>query len=157
MADNDPADGAPPPRPPRGSGSVTVHLADELEVYFSEVAHGRPVGFVASAKWRPRADVYETDDTLVVQVELAGMRREAMAVELQEGVLVVSGERRPRREGKVHYHAMEMQVGPFERRLRLPAPVDPGSMRATYEGGILEIRLTKIPERRSGNFSVPVR
>ena len=49
-------------RPSRGSGSLTVHLADELEVYFIEVAHGRPVGFVASPKWKPPTDVYETAD-----------------------------------------------------------------------------------------------
>src|SRR2546427_8268751 len=40
-------------RSSRGSGSFTVHLAEELEVYFNEVAHGRPVGFVASSKWKP--------------------------------------------------------------------------------------------------------
>ena len=50
MADSD----LPPNRPSRGSGSLTVHLADELDVYFNEVAHGRPVGFVASPKWKPQ-------------------------------------------------------------------------------------------------------
>ena len=53
-------------RPSRGSGSFTVHIADELEVYFNEVAHGRPVGFVASSKWKPPTDIYELEDALVV-------------------------------------------------------------------------------------------
>ena len=75
MADSGlPPPSSPPNRPSRGSGSLTVHLADELDVYFNEVAHGRPVGFVASPKWKPRTDVYETDDELIVHMDIAGMQ-----------------------------------------------------------------------------------
>lgn len=150
------ADSGASGKPPRGSGAFTVHLADELEVYFNEVAHGRPVGFVASQKWRPRTDVYETDDALVVHMDIAGMRAEDFSVDVADGVLTIAGERLARREGKRHYHAMEVQVGPFERRLRLPVPVDPTSVRATYEHGFLEIRLSKLPDRRSGSHAVKV-
>ena len=133
-----------------------MHLADELDVYFNEVAHGRPVGFVASPKWKPRTDVYETDDELVVHMDIAGMRAEDFSVELNDGILKVSGERTTRHPGKRHYHAMEVQVGPFERRFRLPVVVDPSSIRATYELGFLEIRLAKQPPRSSGAQSVRV-
>jgi HSP20 family protein len=143
-------------RPPRGSGAFTVHLADELEVYFNEVAHGRPVGFVSSPKWKPPTDVYETAEDIVVQMDVAGVRSEDFSVEFSEGVLTINGERQPRREGKRHYHAMEVQVGPFERRLRLPVPVDPTSLRATYDQGFLEVRLTKLPPHVSGSHSVKV-
>jgi HSP20 family molecular chaperone IbpA len=50
-----------------------------------------------------------------------------------------------------------VQAGPFERRLRLPVPVDPASMVAEYTNGMLEVRLTRIPERRAGSFSVKAR
>jgi len=143
-------------RPSRGSGGFTVHLADELEVYFNEVAHGRPVGFVASLKWKPPTDVYETADAIVVHMDIAGMRAGDFKVELAEGILTIGGERLAPREGKRHYHAMEVQIGPFERRLRLPAPVDPTSIHASYEAGFLEVRLTKLPEQRSGTRSVKV-
>src|SRR5574341_1325987 len=91
-----------------------------------------------------------------VHLDIAGMRAEDFHVEVAEGILAISGERLPQREGKRHYHAMEIQVGPFERRLRLPVPVDPTSVRATYEQGFLEIRLSKLPDRRSGSHSVKV-
>jgi HSP20 family protein len=143
-------------RPSRGSGGFTVHLADELEVYFNEVAHGRPVGFVASPKWKPPTDVYETADALVVHMDIAGMHAEDFLVEIVDGILKISGERLPRPEGKRHYHAMEVQIGPFERRLRLPTPVDPGSMHASYEAGFLEVRLRKLPAGTSGTHSVKV-
>src|SRR6202165_1766094 len=119
------AGSAPPPgRPSRGSGSLTVHLADELEVYFNEVAHGRPVGFVASPNWKPPTDVFETEDSLVIHMDVAGMALEDFRVDLSEGLLKISGERLARRGGRRHYHAMEVQIGPFERRLRLPVLVD---------------------------------
>jgi HSP20 family protein len=143
-------------RPPRGSGAYTEHLADELEVYFNEVAHGRPVGFVASPKWKPPTDVYETAGDLVVHMDVAGVRAEDFSVEFSEGVLTIGGERQLPSEGKRHYHAMEVQVGPFERRLRLPVPVDATSLRATYDQGFLEVRLTKLPSRLSGSHSVKV-
>src|SRR3989454_8568883 len=147
MADSAGAGSGPGGRPSRGSGSFTVHLAEELEVYFNEVAHGRPVGFVASPKWKPPTDVYETTDALVVHMDIAGMRSEDFQVELADGILTISGERVPRREGKRHYHAMEVQIGPFERRLRLPVPVDPESIRASYAGGILALRLHSLAAR----------
>ena len=144
-------------RPTRSSGSLTVHPAEELEVYFNEVAHGRPVGFVASTKWKPPTDIFETDEALVVYMDIAGMRAEDFTVEYVDGILTIAGERKARRnEGKPHYHAMEVQVGPFERRFRLPVPVDPGSIRASYEQGFLEVWLVKLPSRLSGPQSVRV-
>jgi HSP20 family protein len=144
-------------RPPRGSGTFTVHLAEELEVYFNEVAHGRPVGFVASSKWKPPTDIYETDEALVIYMDIAGMTSEDFSVKFADGILTISGERKPRREGKPHYHAMEVQVGPFERRFRLPVPVDPASIRASYEHGFLDVRLSKLPPQLSEPQSVKVR
>src|SRR2546427_10550562 len=90
----------PPNRPSRGSGSLTVHLADELDVYFNEVAHGRPVGFVASPKWKPRTDVYETEEELIVHMDIAGMKADDFKVELDEGILKIAGERTPRHQGR---------------------------------------------------------
>ncbi|HYL22096.1 MAG TPA: Hsp20/alpha crystallin family protein [Gemmatimonadales bacterium] len=153
MADSSSSSG----RPSRGSGSFTVHPAEELEVYFNEVAHGRPVGFVASSKWKPPTDIYETGDAVVIYMDIAGMQAEDFSVEYAEGVLTIAGERTVRREeGKPHFHVMEVQVGPFERRFRLPVPVDPESISAAYEHGFLEVRLTKLPTRLSGPQSVRV-
>src|SRR2546429_6038159 len=143
-------------RPSRGSGSFTVHLADELEVYFNEVAHGRPVGFVASSKWKPLTDIYETETALVVYMDIAGMRAEDFTVELAEGILTIGGERKPRREGKPHYHAMEVQVGPFERRFPPPPPGDPHSIRASHGQGLLPIRRAKHPPPGCGLHAVDV-
>jgi HSP20 family protein len=112
---------------------------------------------VQSAKWRPRADVYELERELVVQLDIAGMEAGEFTIEFSEGILTISGERHTRRSGRRTYHAMEIQTGPFERRLRVPVPVDPATMEAAYANGMLEVRLKRIPERRAGAFSVRVR
>ena len=84
------------------------------------------------------------------------MRPDDFTVEFADGILTVGGERLPSQGGKRHYHAMEVQIGPFERRFRLPVPVDPTSIQASYEHGFLEVRLTKLPARLSGPQTVKV-
>src|ERR1700680_808225 len=91
-------------RDPRSSGGFTVHIADELEVYFNEVAHGRPVGVVGSLKWKPPTDVYETEDAVVVHMDIAGMHPGDFHVELAGGILKISGARLARGEGKCAHH-----------------------------------------------------
>src|SRR5437763_14172306 len=112
-------------RPSRGSGSFTVHPAEELEVYFNEVAHGRPVGFVASDKWKPPTDIFETDEALVVYMDIAGMRSEDFTVEYVDCILTIAGERQAsRQEGNPHFHASEVRVGLFETRCCMIVSVD---------------------------------
>ena len=135
-------------RPPghRPSGPTPPqHFADELEVYFNEYLRGSPVGFVSSAKWRPPADIYETEDAFVVVMDIAGVQPDGFNVSFDDGVLIIGGERRDQASGRREYHAMEVRVGPFERRFRFAQPVDQASLKATYELGFLEIRLAKKP------------
>lgn len=137
-------------RPPgnRPSGPTTPpHLADELEVYFNEYVRGSPVGFVSTFKWRPPTDIYETEDAFVVVMDIAGVEPDGFTVTFDAGVLVIAGERVEQASGRREYHAMEVKVGPFERRFRFTKRVEPASLKATYELGFLEIRLAKVPEK----------
>jgi len=139
------ADARRKPRAPRPSGPVVLHDAGELEVYFNDYVRGAPVGFVSTPKWRPPTDVYETDAGFVFVMDIAGVEPGEFSVSLAAGLLTVSGERKERASGRREYHAMEVKVGPFERTFRLPKPVDPASLKATYDLGFLEIRLAKAP------------
>jgi HSP20 family protein len=139
------AEGPRRPNAPRPSGPTTPYVADELEVYFNDYVRGSPVGFVSTPKWRPATDIYETDDTFVFVMDIAGVEPGEFSVSLDAGMLTVSGERKERASGRRDYHAMEVKVGPFERTFRLPKPVDAASLKATYDLGFLEIRLAKLP------------
>ena len=147
-----------PKRPPghRPSGpNEPQHIADELEVYFNEYLRGTPVGFVSAAKWRPPADIYETEDAFVVVMDIAGVRPDGFTITFDDGLLTISGVRHDQASGRREYHAMEVRVGPFERRFRFAEPVDPDSLKATYDLGFLEVRLAKKP-RRDGPVQIDV-
>jgi len=137
----------PPGHRPSSAPLPKTHLADELEVYFNEYVRGSPVGFVSSPNWRPATDIYETEEEFVVRMDVAGVEPDGFSVTFDGGILTVSGERRETASGRREYHAMEVKVGPFERRFRFAKRVDPSSLRATYEQGFLEIRLTKDDDR----------
>jgi HSP20 family protein len=94
--------------------------------------------------WEPPVDIYETDDALVLQVELPGVSKDAVSVELHEHTLRLSGERG--REPSVtggQYHREEGRYGAFQRAFRMPTIVDQAKIQATYKDGVLALRLPK--------------
>jgi HSP20 family protein len=94
--------------------------------------------------WRPATDAYETEDRFVVQMELAGMDPSRIEVLTDGEALYVRGLRQDVSEpGKKHFHKMEINVGPFSRRIPLTVGVDPGSAEARYRGGFLYISFRK--------------
>jgi HSP20 family protein len=94
--------------------------------------------------WEPPADIYETDDALVLQVELPGVSKDAVNVELHEDTLRLSGERtrEPSMKGG-QYHQEEGRYGAFQRAFRMPTIVDQAKIQATYNNGVLALRLPK--------------
>lgn len=98
----------------------------------------------ATGIWEPPVDVYETVDALVLQVELPGVSKDAVNVELHEHTLTLSGERT--REPAVtggQYHREEGRYGAFQRAFRMPTIVDQAKIQATYKDGVLALRLPK--------------
>lgn len=96
--------------------------------------------------FRPLADAFYEDASrqVVVRFELPGMDRDEISLLVDRRQLTVRGDRRfPVGEGRV-YQQVEMDYGPFERRIRLTVDVDPEATTATYEAGVLEVRLTLI-------------
>jgi HSP20 family protein len=97
--------------------------------------------------FRPLVDSFRTDDppTLTVVVELAGVDPATLRLDVGQRELVVAGERpRPSAPGRV-YQQMEIEYGPFERRIPLGEPVDAGDAEASYEGGLLTVVLPLAP------------
>ncbi len=96
--------------------------------------------------FRPAADAFFEEGTheIVVRFQLPGLERDDIELLSDRRELVVRGERRfPGGERRV-YQQVEMDYGPFERRVRLMVDVDPESTTATYEAGVLEVRLTLV-------------
>ena len=123
-------------------------MKSELERVMSEAARkGRaPTAMAEKAYfWAPAADVLETSGAYVIIVELPGVDREDVAVEVKTRTLWVYGERRFEKdcEGEGMYHSLERSYGPFARRFALPKGVDRGAVSAVFKNGLLEITLPK--------------
>lgn len=97
--------------------------------------------------WRPPTDVYETDDCVVVKVEIAGMEESDFSISLDSNRLVISGVRRDP-AAKLGYQQMEILYGHFETEVHLPRAIDEDGVEATYESGFLSIRLPKAQPRQ---------
>jgi HSP20 family protein len=98
--------------------------------------------------WTPPTDVYETEDQIVVQVEIAGVRQSDFVVSLLDRRLVVSGARADAGPLRRAYHQMEVHFGDFRAEVELPAPVDETQVDAQYSDGFLRIVLPKLKPRR---------
>ena len=98
---------------------------------------------VRSNVWKPLTDVYETEDKLVVKMEIAGLRDEELEVVVQENILMVNGTRSDSSERRA-YHQMEIPFGKFEIAIDLPLAVDVENAGAEYKDGFLTITLPKL-------------
>lgn len=128
----------------RAQDHVEILLADIWQV--PRVAAPRR-GF------RPNVDSFHSDDPheLTVVVELPGVDPPSVTLAVSERLLVITGERlRDRGPGRV-YQQMEIEYGPFERRVPLAEDVDPGRARARYEQGMLTVSLPVAPRAAEGS------
>lgn len=92
--------------------------------------------------WRPPTDVYETEEAIIVRVEIAGMREADFSVQLIENSLQIRGVRQDVSERR-SYHQLEIPFGEFSSEIDLLAPVAADQIEAVYRDGFLRIVLTK--------------
>jgi HSP20 family protein len=123
-----------------------ITMCDEMHRRFHETVgqvRGHGAAEVAGT-WEPPVDVYETDDAIVLQVELPGVSKDAVNVELHEHTLRLSGERTRESAGTGgQYRREEGRYGAFQRAFRMPTIVDEAKIQATYTDGVLALRLPK--------------
>jgi HSP20 family protein len=128
-------------------GKVARELAaleEELDEFLERTLGGglRPPGPID--RFRPPTDVYETQEGVVVQVELAGVQPEDLRLIVDGEYLQISGHRKPLHTSPPErYLQMEIPRGRFERVLRLGTPYDPDRVRASMEAGTLTVVLPR--------------
>ncbi len=100
-------------------------------------------------RWVPAMDLVETGDAFVLKADLPGVRETDVKVEVEDNVLTISGERRSehadRRDG---YARVERGFGAFRRSITLPDGVDPTQVAASFDKGVLDVRIPKPAERK---------
>ena len=96
--------------------------------------------------WRPPMDIYETVDSFVIKIEVAGLKPDDdVKIHLDRNILTINGNRHDRTAlKKEHYHQAELNYGPFERSIVLPDVLaEDVKPRASYQNGFLEIHISK--------------
>jgi HSP20 family protein len=105
-------------------------------------------GGSTARRWVPAMDLVETEDDLVLRADLPGLSEDDVNIEVEDNTLTISGERKTEREErKEGYFRVERASGSFARSLTLPEGIDPEKVRASFDRGVLEIRIPK-PEQR---------
>lgn len=111
-------------------------------------SHRRPEFIPTQGSWIPAADVYETEESLHIRVELAGVREEDVEVKLSGRYLIVLGKRcRDEKVRAENYHLMEIAYGTFRRVFDLQTIYDPANVTATLSNGFLTITIKKEPPK----------
>ncbi|GMR12328.1 MAG: Hsp20/alpha crystallin family protein [Gemmatimonadota bacterium] len=119
-------------------------LSHSIDRLFGEPALG--------GAWAPAVSVEESADELVFTVEVPGVAKEALSVDVTNDVLTIRGEKTEEREEKsddYKHHVVERRFGSFQRTFRLPRTVSVDDVHADYKDGLLSVRAPKLPEAKS--------
>jgi HSP20 family protein len=123
---------------------------DRLNRMFDAAFSGEPL---AGGAWVPAIDIYETaDKDVVVKAELPDLKREDIKVTFENNVLTIEGERKFASEEQ--YHRRERSYGAFRRSFTLPTTVDAAKVEATYQDGLLTVKLPRREESRPRQIQV---
>lgn len=130
-------------------------LQNEMSRWMGGLSGGVAPGNGQSSTWLPSVDVWETEDELVLSFDLPGIDEDAIAVELDDDVLTVSGEReRTSEHSGERFYRFERRFGTFSRSVTLPPGVKEEAISADYRNGVLEIRIPKPEEQKPRRIKV---
>lgn len=108
-------------------------------------------------RWMPATDLIESDSHYVLRADLPGVSEDDINIELDHNVLTISGERKSEQEERTAgYYRVERTSGSFRRSVRLPEGIDPASITATFERGVLEVSVLKPEEATPTKVQITV-
>jgi HSP20 family protein len=134
-----------PTRGTRDPFALLRQMTSELDRAFEDFPSFRwpSLGQFATAEstaWSPKIDVFERDNRLVTRVDLPGMKKEDVSVEVADGHLALSGERKHEKdEQRDNFYRIEREYGSFYRAVPLPQGVKLEDVKATFSDGVLEV------------------
>jgi HSP20 family protein len=118
-----------------------------FDAFFGQTDQGR--------RWVPPMDLVEAEDHFVLKADLPGLREEDVNIEIQDGTLTISGERKAEHEQRERgWYRIERSFGSFNRSLTLPDGIDPDRIAASFSDGVLELQIPKPEERKPRRISI---
>jgi HSP20 family protein len=132
-------------------------LQNEMNRLFNTVFDAPTAGNGGSTlrRWMPPMDLVETDDHFVLRADLPGLAEDDVKIEFEDGTLTVSGERKAEHESKNEgYYRVERAFGSFSRSLTLPQGIDAEAVAASFDRGVLEVRIPKPEEKKPRRIEI---
>src|SRR4051812_47438414 len=143
--------------PVRELSSLQSEMNRLFNTFFDTPSPGGNGNGGGARRWVPSMDLVETDDHFVLRADLPGLAEGDVSIELEDNVLTVSGERKTEHEDKKEgFYRMERSFGQFRRSLTLPEGVDADKIAATFDKGVLEVRIPKPEERKPRRVAIQV-
>ena len=132
---------------------------DPLDAFFGGWPFSYDVSFPKEDQFVPKLDISETDKEIEVHVELAGIPKDNISIDLDDEVLTISGESKSRWEDKGDgktWHRVESRSGKFMRKVRLPPGATSDQVSASTENGVLTITIQKPepPKKKSSKIAI---
>jgi HSP20 family protein len=141
--------------PVRELNTIQSEMNRLFNTFFDTITPGN--GGNTLRRWVPAMDLVETEGEFVLRADLPGLSQDDVKIELQDQVLTISGERKAEHEErKEGYYRVERSSGAFSRSLTLPEGVDPSAVKASFDKGVLEVRIPKPEERKPRRVEISV-
>jgi HSP20 family protein len=106
-------------------------------------------------RWVPPMDLVEAEDHFILKADLPGLTESDVNIEVQDGTLTISGERKAEHtQREKGWYRIERSFGGFNRSLTLPDGVNPDGIQASFDHGVLEVRIPKPEERKPRRISI---
>src|SRR5205085_12044042 len=130
-------------------------LQNQMNRLFEDARYTWPTDSDGTTAWAPVADIYETDNDLVLQADLPGIDPKQIEVRVENNVLTIHGERRfePKVE-RESFHRVERSYGTFSRSFTLATAVDSEKIQANYKNGVLNIALPKAEQAKPKRIQI---
>jgi HSP20 family protein len=143
--------------PVRELGTIQNEMNRLFNTFFDTPATAGTANGGAVRRWIPAMDLVETGEDFVLRADLPGLSESDVNIELEDNVLTISGERKSEHEErKEGVHRVERASGTFTRSLTLPEGVNPEAIKASFDRGVLEVRIPKPEQRKPRKVEISV-
>jgi HSP20 family protein len=129
----------------------------DIDKLFGELSAQPKYKKLKSNHWSPSCDVKETDNSYIIHAELPGVQKEDIKVELQDGMLTISGEKKhEKKEENEKWHMVERSFGKFQRSMAVPEGVTEENIKASFDNGVLQVEFPKPVKSLPQKKSIPI-
>jgi HSP20 family protein len=137
-----------------------IPFPEQMERMFDRFAHGPRRRFWQQLRsrgeeWSPDTDVFESDSTTIVRVDLPGVKREEIDISVEGNTLLIEGKREEEYPKEEEYYC-ERPLGRFSRTVQIPEGFSPDAVEAVYRDGVLDLRVPHAPVEPLQSVKIPV-